>query len=59
MPLSSILELSPSALGLFVVAVLASFVVLLLTTRLRRVIFGGKGHTDEANDLRSFLSNFD
>jgi len=56
---SSILEFIPSALGLFVVAVLASFLVPLVMTRLFRVIFGGKGPAHKANGLRGFLSNFD
>jgi len=59
MQLSSLLDLIPSALGLFVVAVLASFVVLLLMTRLRRVIFYGKRRVQGVNDPRRFLSNFD
>ena len=59
MPNSNILEVIPSALGLLVVVVVVTFSILLVATRLHRVIFGEKPEDKGTNALKGFLSNFE
>lgn len=54
------IELLPSAIGLFLAGVLLVFILLVAFARAYRLLFGRKGRNEEHRaGIKAFLSNFD
>ena len=59
MHISSIIELIPAMIGLFLAGVLFLVVLMVAASKVRRMIFGRRSGDGKATGVRAFLENFD